>query len=114
MNKKKNRMVKEIEITVRFRGKNVVQSLYFEKDDEEQRLTEEEMYEYGFCGDITLEEEDGNEITLSLDASNPEFFCGTYINHLMFNIYPLNEPSEFYKEAEVINYKPIFYEDSEE
>lgn len=105
-----NRMVKEIDVTIRFDGKDEVHTLIFDKDDEELSLSEEEMYELGFCGDIILEDKDGSEITLSIDASNPEFFQGTYIKHLVFNLYPLNQPGKDFERAEVIDYEPVFYE----
>lgn len=108
---KNKRMVEEIDITIRYNGNDSVHELYFDKDDKDLALSEEEMYEYGFTGDIDLEDENGDEILLSLDASNPEYFDGTLIAGIVYNIYPLNQPEESFDGAQVVGVKVSFYDE---
>lgn len=100
------RLVKEIDITVRYNGKDILQTLFF--DDDDNQLTEEEMYDFGFCGDIVLVDEDGSEFTLSLDASNPEYYRGKVIDGLAFNLSALGDINNIVDFAEVISYEPIY------
>lgn len=101
------RIVKEIDITIRYNGKNSVHELYF--DDGDEVLTEEEMYELGFCGDVVFEEDGKDDLVLSLDASNPEWYNGKVIDGLAFNLYPLGNPlAGAIEYAEVVGYEVIY------
>lgn len=105
----KERIVKEIDVTIRYKGKDSVHALYFD-DDPTFPLTENEMREYGFCGEVCFEEDDGKETELSLDASNPDYYDGSVIDGLAFNLYPLGyalrvAPVDY---AEVVGYDVIY------
>ena len=110
MKNKSIRIVEEIDITIRHNGKESIHEIYFDIPGEE--LTEDEMYEIGFAGDIILEEESGEEIELHLEADNADWFKGTKIDGLAFNLYKMEDfdwdercKCDF---AEVVAFKPIF------
>ena len=88
-----------------------MQEFLFDRDDEEQVLTEDELYDLGFCGDVFLEDENGDEIVLSLDAANPEYYDGTFVDGLVYNIYQLNRPEDSFDDAKVVAAEVVFYED---
>lgn len=107
-----DKYVERIEITIRCNGKDTVHELLFNKDDDELSLTEEDMYEIGFCGDIFLDNGDGSETALSLVTGNPEFYHGDkVIDGIAVNLYPLCEYEKTVDFAEVIDIKPFFYPD---
>lgn len=106
---RKKRLIKEIDITIRRDGRDTVHTLLF--DDGDNDLTEDEMRDFGFCGDIILENDDGTETKLSLIAGNPEYEHGdTVVDGIAFNLYPMCQYEKTVDFAKVVGIKPV-YED---
>ena len=115
MPEKENRQIERIEITVRHHGEKTVHDLHFDFEGEE--LFEEEMREVGFCGDIILEDDEGHETTLRLDADNARWCNGqTEIDGLTFTLYEINDngrPAGRCGYAEVTDFKAFYAEEEQ-